>query len=98
MSPEQTSPSDTQPPADAEEPPNDTQDETGDAQASIPRPRSRRWIPRIRPRLATTLLAPITFGAAALTTIIYFTQDRPDQQTDHAAADANITTTLLRRR
>lgn len=90
MSPEQTSPSDTQPPADAEEPPNDTQDETGDAQASIPRPRSRRWIPRIRPRLATTLLALITVGAAALTTIIYFTQDRPDQQTDHAAADAAV--------
>lgn len=90
MSPEQASPSDTQPPADAEEPPNDTQDQTGDTQASPPRPRSRRWIPRIRPRLATTLLALITVGAAALTTIIYFTQDRPDQQTDHAAADVAV--------
>ncbi len=90
MSPEQTSPSDTEPPDDAEEPPDGARDETGDAQASLPRPRLRRWIPGIRPRLATTLLALITVGAAALTTVIYFTQDRPDQQTDHAAVDAAI--------
>ncbi len=90
MSPEQTSPSDTQPPDDAEQPPDGARDETGDAQASIPRLRSWRWIPRTRPRLATTLLALITVGAAALTTVIYFTQDRPDQQTDHAAVDAAV--------
>ena len=90
MSPEQTSPSDTEPLDGAQEPPDDTQDQTSRAQPAMSRPRPRRRIPRVGPRLATTLLALITVGAAALTTIIYFIQDRPDQQTDRGAADAAV--------
>jgi Mce-associated membrane protein len=57
-------------------------------------PKSRRrllrWIPRTRPRfrLVPALLVFLTIAAAALSAFIYFSQYRPDQQTDSAAARA----------
>lgn len=59
-------------------------------EAVKPLRRLLRWIPRTRPRfrLVPTLLAFLIVLAAAASAFVYFSQYRPDQQTDSAAASA----------
>jgi Mce-associated membrane protein len=56
--------------------------------ASTPGRRKPGWIRR--PWLVPAVVALFAVAAAAVTVVIYFTQYRPDQQTDAAAASAAV--------